>query len=251
MPAKSAPPVFNEERFDCPHCDAFAHQLWSELKIESRGWAQGGYAAQAGRFSDSKDAYRTTPAGLMAYDKEAMPGWSASTCSSCFRSSVWRGDRLIFPAHSSAPPPHADMPEAALTLYEEAREVLPISKRAAAALARAALERALREILAEPKKKLDPLIGDLAGKVSAPLWEVLTALRYLGNVSLHGTDDESELIVLYLEGDASKVVEPFFGAINGVVEELVAVPARSRELYEMIPDTVRADAERKAGKTRS
>ncbi|WP_185040904.1 DUF4145 domain-containing protein [Curtobacterium sp. PhB172] len=175
--------------------------------------------------------------------------WHLSVCAACSQGSVWRGDELIYPSRSRTPPPHEAMPEGAKQLYVEAAAVLPHSRRAAAALARAALERLLRALPeSSPEARLDDLIAKLSSVVSPTLWKLLTVVRYVGNDSLHG-DGSSELVGLYLEGDAAELVEPVFGAINSIVEEVIVQPAEAERLYSMIPEGVRLNAEKKRDRT--
>ncbi len=137
------------------------------------------------------------------------------------------------------------MPGAARELFDEARLVLSESRRAAAALARASLEALLKHQFPESQaKNLQTRIGELESKVNSSLWRVLTALRVVGNDSLHG--DHDDLVVMYLTGDAAEVVEPFFGAINALVEELITQPRKADELYNLIPPAKREAAERAA-----
>lgn len=158
---------------------------------------------------------------------------------------MWRGDALLFPAGSTVDPPHPDMPSLASELYSEAREVLPISRRAAAALARASLEALLRELDTQSQgKRLDDLIAELRTRIGKTLWQLLTALRVVGNDALHS--DSDGLVVLFLNGDRDVAVEPLFGAINEIVEQVVTQPAKANQLYAMIPEGKRATAERKA-----
>lgn len=197
-------------------------------------------------FSDARGDFFIRE-GVLTRGSGGPDVWTSSTCTACDQSSVWRGDDLAYPRKGSAPRPHPDMPEAALSLYEEASEVLPISRRAAAALARASLETLLRRLPgANPKHRLTDLIAGLQGKVTGPLWQLLTGLRYIGNTSLHGSgaDEDSPLVALFLEGEASEIVDPFFGAINTLVEELITQPAKIGALYEMIPESVRTQAEK-------
>jgi hypothetical protein len=173
------------------------------------------------------------------------PIWFASVCVSCKQGCVWRGDELIYPKVSQIAAPHSEMPASARELYEEAALVLPVSRRAAAALARAALERLLRALPeAESKARLDDLIAALAPRVSNRLWQTLTALRVLGNDTLHANAD-SDLVALYLEGDGAVVAEPIFGAINAIVEEVIVQPRVAEDLYAMIPESIRVAAELK------
>ncbi|MEL0627640.1 DUF4145 domain-containing protein [Salinibacterium amurskyense] len=123
--------------------------------------------------------------------------------------------------------------------------MLPISRRAAAALARASLEALLRELDADSAgKRLDVLIAELRERIGTPLWQLITALRVVGNDSLHS--EAGELVALFLDSSHDVAVEPLFGAINEIVEQVITRPKKAEELYNMIPESKRADAERKA-----
>jgi hypothetical protein len=153
----------------------------------------------------------------------------------------------MYPVALPSLPPHDRMPQGAREIYEEAQQVLPVSRRAAAALARAALERFLRDRDTRGgRRTLDDLIAELDGQVSYPLWQLLTGLRVIGNTALHDSGQEEGLVALFLEGDAATVVEPFFAALNDLVDELIVRPERAGTYYEMLPAGIREGAERKA-----
>lgn len=175
--------------------------------------------------------------------------WFTATCASCNGSSVWRGDKLVYPAGSGLPAPHPDMDADARAIYLEASAVYPHSRRASAALARAALEKLLRSIPGAPQgARLDELIAAVEPSVGKPLWQVLTALRHLGNTALHGDSDPQSVVALYLDGEGATAAEPYFSAMNALVEELVTQPAKAQAIYDMLPGGVRESAERKAQK---
>ena len=169
--------------------------------------------------------------------------WTTTVCTSCELPSVWRSDDLVFPGAVTSVPPHPDMPTTARTLYEEAALVLPHSRRAAAALARAALESFLKSQDASgSRKNLQVRIGELDGRINLGLWKVLTALRIVGNDSLH--DEADDLVVLYLSDEQFDPAELLFGALNALVEELITQPRKADALYQMIPEAKREAAER-------
>jgi K+-sensing histidine kinase KdpD len=179
--------------------------------------------------------------------------WSMAQCFVCGGKSTWRGATLIYPDISVAPLPHVDMPDEAKALYEEAAAVVGISRRAGAALARASLERLLKALDIEASKndRLDDYIARVSEKVSTPLAELLTAIRHIGNKSLHVDDESDEIVALYLGDVEEGIVEMLFEAINNLVDELITRPKRTAELYARLPEGVRADAERKAAAARS
>jgi hypothetical protein len=146
----------------------------------------------------------------------------------------------MYPASSRVPAPHPEMPVEASELYEEAREVVAISRRAGAALARASLERLLRVLNpALGRVNLEKRIEDILPRVSSSLGELLTVIRHAGNKSLHVEDDPDELTVLVLDPGEEEVVDYLFIAVNDLVDELVTRPRRAAELYAKIPQAVR------------
>ena len=156
---------------------------------------------------------------------------------------------MMYPVRSTAPQPHEDMSPSVQELYRESGEVFGISRRAGAALARATLERLLKE--------LDPDAGklDLAGRieritptVSGSLGQMLTVIRHAGNKSLHVEDQPDDVIVLILDPEEDGVVEIIFQSINDLVEELVTRPARAQALFEKVPQGVRDNVGKRAEK---
>ncbi|MFF8186765.1 DUF4145 domain-containing protein [Microbacterium sp. NPDC016588] len=229
--------------FVCHRCDTYGFHLWSELTVSARlpnSRITVGLRDEGGNFEvNGTEVWRAGQG-----DDESL--WRASLCAACNESSVWRGHTLIYPRESSLPGPHSDMPSAARTLYEEARGCFPVSQRAAAALARAALEKLLREAVPDSgSKKLDELIAGLASTIRPGLWKTLTAVRVLGNDSLHGND--GDLVAVLLGDESVELVAPLFMAINALVEELITQPRVTDEIYTMIPVEKREAAERKAG----
>jgi hypothetical protein len=133
------------------------------------------------------------------------------------------------------------MPPEAKELYDEAREVVGISRRAGAALARAALERLLKTLDPDAGKvSLAVRIERIIPKVPDPLGEMLTIIRIAGNDSLH-VDDEAphDVLVLVLDPGETEVVELIFEAINDLVEEQIVKPKRVSDLYGKIPPALR------------
>lgn len=221
MASKRTAPEKFLDVFTCPHCEAITGQSWRTVDSQS-------------------------PMSVMN-NEPARPSWSLATCvsDSCRGQSMWREDVMVWPLVSSAPAPHDTMPADARELYEEARAVLPHSRRAAAALVRGSLERLLRAHLGS-NDRLDEMIAALSTQVSRALWQILTAVRVLANTSLHRDDEAPELLELFLEGDLAEVVDPYFIAINLLVEELIAAPAQAAELFATLPAAKREEAERKA-----
>ncbi|AWB88752.1 DUF4145 domain-containing protein [Salinibacterium hongtaonis] len=239
----------DDDRFACPYdaCRAFSYHIRQDLKIT----AQVARMQTTVELRDESHIFSVSGTNIVAASSGVSgPKWTATLCPSCERMAVWRDSELIFPRTTvGVPAPHPDMPDAARQLYREAAAVLAGSRRAAAALARAALESLLKEVDLEPSQRrdLNTRVGELRGRINDGLWKVLTALRVVGNDALHSDDDD--LITVYLSDEDGELAETFFGAINELVEELITRPKRSDELYALIPETKREAAER-AGKKR-
>lgn len=142
------------------------------------------------------------------------------------------------------------MPALVRDLYEEARSVLSSSRRAGAALARASLERLLREVDSDAPTdaRLDDRIARVSGRVSTGLAETLDVIRYLGNEALHVNDEQQELVYLYLDETEPEIAEFMFASINQLVDELIARPEIARRRFEQLPDGVRESVQRKRAK---
>lgn len=247
-------------KFNCPHCGTFASHEWQELGyrrvyeydetefvlseqnvfMESlpRAWDFGGGQAQ------SEGAITHN---VFEDQWVAKSTWAQSECNGCSEIATWRMDAIVFPTSSPAPFPHDDMPEPVVALYNEARSVVTLSRRAAAALARATMERLLRELSPDAPKgaRLDDLILHVEDKVSSGLAALLTFIRHVGNQALHVTGVPDDAVVLVLESDSSEPVEAIFEAINQLVDELITKPARNHRLAAFVPPGVVESIERK------
>lgn len=210
-----------------------------------------------GEFNDTKKPAVASSAPWdtppQKFDENAPPAppapprgaWAVACCGRCGEYSIWRDDRLIFPAGSTVPSAHEEMPSSARELYDEGREVVGTSRRAGAALARASLERLLKTLDPDAgKASLAGRIDRISERVSPSLEDMLSVIRHAGNKSLHVEDDPDELTTLVLDAGQEEIVEYIFTAINNLVDELITRPRKAREMYEMIPPESRANIER-------
>ena len=212
-------PQFLKEVFQCPHCHAFAQQEWDSIDNNS-----------------SREDYQV------------------AECMVCGKLSFWENEKMVYPLTPSAPPAHQDMPANAKEIYEEARNVEPHSKRAAAALLRLSLEKLtkglLKKIAEEEKmpkedfKKLEEdlknmpfnkAIGELAKKgLPADIVQMFDIVRITGNDAVHGTGE------IDLEGkDTENIVYKLFFITNEIVEGMIATPQRIQDMYSGLPEDKR------------
>lgn len=241
------PPACHEKKFTCPRCGAFAQQDWKTLGTMGDSWA--GTPMVYGIVDKSEAVY--------VADEDETPylrgkAWEASLCGACEDHSLWIDERLVYPQTATStvdvPAPHDEMPAAVLELYEEAAAVLPHSRRAAAALCRAALERLVKILTPElpTTLSLDGRLAALSTVTDNTTTKVLYVIRHVGNTALHGEKDGDESAVIYLDDDPeNNIPDLFLVAINELVAERISRPRRIDALYEQLPQGVLSNIEQK------
>lgn len=221
-------PALHSPRFDCPHCGAFAGQAWSDLGIEG---VDSPWEHLDGEWKESASG---APSFISA--------WHCAQCASCTNWSIWRHGTMIYPQGRVGSPPHAEMPPDVRELYEEAAAIAQVSRRAGAAMARAAVERLIRGLDPDAPKRapLAARIQRLRGQVSTPLGQLLDVIRVTGNGVLHQDDSPDEIVILALDDkDGPEVLTLLLAAINDLVDELITRPRVANELWEKLPVTIR------------
>lgn len=189
-------PKYQLEAFNCPLCNAYAHQYWYELKYSGA-------------------------IGNVVHQLEI------SVCNKCKGYSIWFCNQMIYPVTISIAEPNPDMGEDAQKLYNEARAVYPHSKRAAAALLRLSLEFLCKE-LGATEGNLNKAIDELVTKGLNPaVKKPLDVVRVIGNNAIHpGQIDVKEDI------DIIKL----FDLINYITRVEITDKKQLDELVSMFPE---------------
>ncbi len=218
MSEKYVPPKFDLEAFNCPICNAYAHQKWY------RG-----------------AAYDVDNIKLRSYYN--VKNIHISNCMKCKKYSIWESCKLIFPRTSLAPMPTEDMPKNVKEDYNEARNLVSDSPRAAAALLRLALQK-LTPHLGEKGKKIDVDIANLVEKgLPVKIQKALDILRVIGNASVHPGQIDMK--------DNIEVAILLFGLLNTIVSVMITNPKEIDKLYKIIPETKRKRIEDRDKKSKS
>lgn len=126
------------------------------------------------------------------------------------------------------------VPKAIRKDYEEACSILDFSPKAAATLARRALEGMILDywqISAKSKGSLKREIDELQGKIPSKQWDAIDALRKLGNIGAHMENDTS-VIVDIDPGEAEKLLM----LIEHLVQQWYVARHEEEELYNKIVD---------------
>lgn len=149
-------------------------------------------------------------------------------CDACKRETVFVDRVMVWPRSSTAPTPHADMPQDCIVDYSEAMDIATLSPRGAAALLRLALEKLLPHIGAT-KKKIDGMIGELveSGTIPKHLQQALDSVRVIGNEAVHPGEIDLQ--------DDAETVAVLFWLMNFIVEKAIAEPKEVERVYSGLP----------------
>jgi hypothetical protein len=249
MSAKHVPPSISSVSFSCPHCGAHAHQTW--------------YKACAKRIADNSTPDRPDVEQLelvrnddklpvemreklsiyferciggevflgdrdnAVYKEQSLENVSVSGCYSCKRLAVWINDRVVYPPLRHGVEPNADLPEEVIRDYEEARSIVDLSQRGAAALLRLAIQK-MCVVLGEPGKNIDDDIASLVKKGLDPrVQKALDIVRVIGNEAVHPGQID-------LRDDRDTATE-LFSLVNLIADIMISQPKAIDALYDSLP----------------
>ena len=157
--------------------------------------------------------------------------WRYCVCAHCHQWSYWYSEKMVVPSASPSPPPHADMPTECSTDYNEAREIVAASPRAAAALLRLVLQK-LMPALSEKGENINDDIGSLVTKgLPVVVQQALDLGRVVGNHAVHPGKIELN--------DSPEVAHNLFAMINFIVEDRISKPIHVQSLYAKLPEGAR------------
>lgn len=192
-------PSFNSKGFNCPHCNAFAEQNWMDVQYQPD---------TVGR--SARNDYRT------------------ATCFKCKDISFWHDNKMIYPIISTAPKPHADMPDEIKTDYEEARSIVNFSPRSACVLLRLCIEKLCNKLVSG-SGDLNEKIGKLVEKGLDPdIQRALDAIRVIGGQAIHPLQMDLK--------DDPKTATALFVIANHIVSYTISKSKQIKEIYDILPD---------------
>jgi len=239
MQSKYTPPKYGESKFNCPNCDAFSHQQWSEIINNHH---------HMGESIELISYLREVPNEVFLPEEEelipnSINGFlinnyvAISLCYHCEKTSIWINGEMVYPLSTSAPAPNQDMPEDVKELYEEARKLGTLSPMASTAILRLALEKLLPQIGAQ-RGNIDNMIGQLVEKgLPKEVEKALDSLRVIGNQAVHpGTIDIN---------DNTDAAFALFRLLNFVVERMITQLKEIDEIYELLPEGKRKGIEKR------
>ncbi len=214
-------PGYRKKKFTCPFCGAVAQMTWS--------------------YGDSPEEFSSNRIGQ-------------AKCNACDEVSIWRSDltsteqlvsdlaskgaiveipgTMIYPRKSTAPLASIDLPEDCRQDYREAREILELSPRAAAALLRLIVQK-LCVHFGEPGKNINADIASLVkkGSLNEQIQQALDVVRIVGNSSVHPGEIQVDENV--------DLVRRMFFLVNYIIQEMITNPKQRNALFASMPESQR------------
>ena len=224
--SKYIAPQYHKSSFTCPHCQAHAQMHWNALRVTDD------------------------------ITSEQLTTLSICRCIGCARYSIWKvlgNDKIdfkrninatwvmIFPKVASAPEPNEDMPQQVKAIYEEARQVEPHSKRAAAALLRLCLEHLLKQTGYDRKKIFDAIGDAVKDQIAEEVQQGMDLIRSYGNDAVHPVSE-------ILWDDNGDDVPYLFHLLNEIVEVTITRKNKRDALYAKMSQTQRDAIDKRDGK---
>jgi hypothetical protein len=265
MKKNISPPSIKETAFDCPHCGAYTTQYWFKLYAEkfSDDYPNPVFPDKEHRASIQQD--KEIPEekkelflhwcdridiGLVFLEKGDDSTYCdfvannlyISKCYHCKKITVWVHDNIVFPPEKQGILPNQDLPDDIIQDFEEARTIVGLSPRGAAALLRLCIQK-LCVFLGEKGKDLDKDIASLVAKNLNPLVQKsLDIVRVIGNEAVH-----PGLIDL---NDNRDTANKLFNLINSIADQMITNPKNVEKLYEQLPEGKRKAIEERNGKAK-
>ena len=265
LPVSGKAPSTSERSFSCPHCGAYTSQTWSRYygrplgnddplptKYDLESWIKLAETSrdpeEKTKFKEGMDHIRRVQLGKPFLDKLSSDGRNphfdlinvhTSRCYVCSEMAIWVHEKMIYPRAMGGEQANPDLPPEIRADFDEARSILDLSPRGAAALLRLCVQK-LCAHLGERGKNIDDDIASLVGKGLAPgIQQALDAVRIIGNEAVHpGTMD--------LKDDRATASE-LFSILNFIADEMLSKPAKLQAIYAKLPaDKLKGVAQRNA-----
>lgn len=199
-------PIKNQKSFNCPNCGVLAEQTWSQIfRIYFIDKQANGQNVQ------------------LHYELQA--NYSVARCKHCDEISIWQKDKMIFPLTGNVETPNEDLPDDVKEDYNEAKMIVNLSPRGAAALLRLALQK-LCVHLGEKGKDINTDIKNLVAKgLPEAIQQALDSVRVIGNNAVHPGKIDLK--------DDIEISYKLFGFLNIICDILITQPKKIKEFYEM------------------
>ncbi|MDQ1772988.1 DUF4145 domain-containing protein, partial [Labilibaculum euxinus] len=201
---KHIAPTLNLKSFHCPHCGVLAEQTWSSHGVNC-------------------SYVQKQPNGNNVVSTYPLEETLTAKCKHCNLFSLWHKEKMVYPLTGNVELANPDLPDDIKNDYNEAKDIVNISPRGAAALLRLAIQK-LCTHLGEKGKNINEDIASLVKKgLPKTMQQALDSVRVIGNNAVHpGTIDLNDRI---------EIAYALFGFVNIICEVLISQPKKIQEFY--------------------
>lgn len=233
------PPRIEERAFNCPHCDAFAHQHKYHVYVKLMANDENIMRKMIREMSrNKKNPFIYNDIHIL--ESQNMGGVYFFRCSSCNGLSIWIFNEMIWPPESGVPRPNSDLPDDVRRDYEEAGTILGSSPRGAAALLRLGIQK-LCKYLGESGNDLNKDISELVKKGLSPqVQKALDSIRVIGNNAVHPGQIDLQ--------DDQKTARSLFDLVNLIADLTISNPKRVSQIFENLPEGAKQAIEKRDAK---
>jgi hypothetical protein len=163
-----------------------------------------------------------------------------SQCFSCEEIAIWRYDTLLYPPSRYEIEPNADMDDDIRSDFDEARTILDLSPRGAAALLRLCIQKLCKQ-LGETGENINADIASLVKKgLDTEIQRALDIVRVVGNEAVHpGAMDLK---------DDRETAAKLFELVNLIAYDRITRPKSVAALFSTLPPDKIAGIENRDGK---
>lgn len=218
---KHIAPTISQESFHCPHCGVLSEQTWSsKIQCHYKG---------------------LLPSGGSGNTSYWLQKSMTAKCGHCKEISLWVNEKMVYPLTGNVEMANPDLPEDIKNDYNEAKDIVNISPRGAAALLRLAIQK-LCIHLGEKGKNINDDIASLVKKgLPKTMQQALDSVRVVGNNAVHpGKIDLNDKV---------EIAHALFGFVNVICEVLISQPKKIQEFYEKnVPEGAKNGIEKRDNK---